>query len=195
MPDCDCRGGLRAHWISAWHDSGVQHALRATAGLIVGFVLLTPGAAAVPSRTQLYFLTQSGKTLTSAMRMGSSTPRAALTALAAGPTAAERDAGARPVVPSGTRVSAISVSGSAVTVAFSGRNLAALRTIPRLRVIAAVTYTLTSFPAITTVRFTLNRKPWGVYDHAGRVIRNYRRGTLAHPWLTACAPGDGCFTP
>jgi hypothetical protein len=62
-------------------------------------------------------------------------------------------------------------------------------------VIAAVTYTLTSFPTITTIRFTLNRQPWGVYDHAGRLIRSYRRGTLAHPWLTACAPGDGCFTP
>jgi spore germination protein GerM len=173
----------------------MQRARRASAAVVLSLVLAAAGGAAAASRTQLYFLTQSGKTLITAALPGATTPRAALTALAAGPTLSERDAGARPVFPSGTRLAGISVAGTAVTVAFRGGNLVGLRTIPRLRVIAAVTYTLTSLPTITNVRFKLDGKPWGVYDHAGRVIRDYRRGTLAHPWLTACAPGDGCFTP
>jgi spore germination protein GerM len=171
----------------------MQHVRRATAAVLVSLVLATGAAAA--SGTQLYFLTQSRTTLTAVAMPGAKTVRAALTALAAGPTLSERDAGARSVFPSGTRLTGISVASAAVTVAFNGRSLAALRTIPRLRVIGAVTYTLTSLPTITSVRFMLDGKPWGVYDHAGRVIRDYRRGTLAHPWLTACAPGDGCFTP
>lgn len=173
----------------------MQHVRRATAAVLVSLVLGSEGGAAAASGTQLYFLTQSGKTLTTAALPGARTPRAALAALAEGPTVSERDAGARPVFPSGTRLAGISVVGAAVTVAFNGRSLAVLRTIPRLRVIGAVTYTLTSFPTITSVRFKLDGKPWGVYDHAGRVIHDYRRGTLAHPWLTACAPADGCFTP
>jgi spore germination protein GerM len=87
------------------------------------------------------------------------------------------------------------VRAEVATVEFGGSGLAALRTIPRLRVIGSVTYTLTSFPTIRTVRFTLNGRAWGVYDHAGRVIRDYRRGTLSHPWRPACAPEDGCFAP
>lgn len=173
----------------------MQHVRRATAAIVISLALATASGAAAASRTQLYFLTQYGKTLTTAALPGAKTPRAALTALAAGPTLSERNAGARPVFPRGTRLAGISVAGAAVTVAFNGRSLAGLRTIPRLRIIGAVTYTLTSLPTITSVRFKLDGKPWGVYDHAGRVIRDYRRGTLAHPWLPACAPGDGCFTP
>ena len=183
----------------AWHDSGMQHARLAlaiaTAAVVVSLVLAAAGGAAAASGTQLYFLTQSGHALITVALPGTTTPRAALTALAAGPTLSERDAGARPVFPSGTRLAGVSVGGTVVTVAFHGDKLVRLRTIPRLRVIAAVTYTLTSLPTIRDVRFKLDGKPWGVYDHAGRVIRDYRRGTLAHPWLTACAPGDGCFTP
>lgn len=173
----------------------MQHAPQATAALLVSLVLTTAGGAAAASSTQLYFLTQSGKTLITAAFPGTKTPHAALAALAAGPTPSERAAGARPVFPNGTRLVGIRTAGPAATVVLSGRNLAALRTIPRLRIIAAVTYTLTSLSTITNVHFKLGEKPWGVYDHAGRVIRDYQRGTLAHPWLIACAPGDGCFAP
>ena len=171
----------------------MQHVRRAAAAVVVSVVLATGAAAS--GRTQLYFLTRSGNTLITVALPEAKTPRAALTALAAGPTLSQRASGARSVFPSGTRLAGISVASAAVTVSLNGRSLAGLRTIPRLRVIGAVTYTLTSLPAITSVRFMLDRKPWGVYDHAGRVIRDYRRGTLAHPWLTACAPADGCFTP
>jgi hypothetical protein len=79
----------------------MQSARRATAAVVVSLVLAAAGGAAAASRTQLYFLTQSGKTLITAALPGATTPRAALTALAAGPTLSERDAGARPVFPSG----------------------------------------------------------------------------------------------
>jgi hypothetical protein len=120
------------------------------------------------------------------------TTTAALAALAR-PTAAERAADARSPFPRGAGATAIRRSGFVATVGLTGSALVPLRTIPRLRLIGAITYTLTSFPGITTVRFSFHGKPWGVWDHSGRVIRDYRRGNPT--WLTACAPGDGCFSP
>jgi spore germination protein GerM len=154
------------------------------------------GVGATSTRPTLYFLGSSGGTLVPVVRVGApKAPRAVLVALVAGPNAAEEAAGDESAFPAATRFSGVDFAGSVATVDFGGSGLAVLRTIPRLRVIGSVTYTLTSFPTIKTVRFTLNGGRWGVYDHAGRIIRDYRRGTLAHPWLRACAPGDGCFAP
>lgn len=75
-----------------------------------------------------------------------------------------------------------------------GAALLRLSTIPRLRVIAALTYTLTSLRGIESVRFSVDRRPWGVYDLHGRLIRDYSRAILKRA-MTACAPGDGCFSP
>ena len=168
------------------------------AAALVGIVLIAApsGSGATSARPMLYFLGNSGRTLVPAVRVSApETPHAALAALVAGPNAAEQAEGEKSALPAATRVNGIKVQAAVATVDFGGPGLTPLRTIPRLRVIASVTYTLTSFPTIKTVRFTLNGRPWGVYNHAGRVIRDYRRGTLAHPWLSACAPGDGCFAP
>ena len=169
----------------------------AAASLVGMTLIVAPSeAGATSARPMLYFLGNSGRTLVAATRVSApKTPPAALAALVAGPDAAERAEGEESALPAATRVNGINVQAAAATVDLGGTGLTALRTIPRLRAIASVTYTLTSFPAIKAVRFTLNGRPWGVYNHAGRVIRNYRRGTLAHPWLSACAPGDGCFSP
>ncbi|HET8893324.1 MAG TPA: GerMN domain-containing protein [Gaiellaceae bacterium] len=157
---------------------------------------LAPRVGAASAQPKIYFLVSSGKALvavtpTRPLR----TPAVALAALIAGPNAAQRAAGDEASFPVGTRTSSLKVNGSMAIVALSGVPLLHLRTIPRLRLIASVTYTLTGFRTIQTVRFSLRQHPWGVYDHSGRVIRDYRRATRAHPWPTACAPGDGCFTP
>lgn len=177
--------------------------MRRMAGLVVaaavlgGMVMaLASGVGVASAQPKIYFLVSSGKALVPATPTRSlRTPAVALAALIAGPNAAQRSAGEEAPFPVGTRANSLKVSGSLAIVALSGSRLLHLRTIPRLRLIASVTYTLTSFRAITTVRFLLLHQPWGVYDHSGRVIRDYRRATLADPWLTACAPGDGCFTP
>jgi len=175
----------------------MRDAIKSVAVGLAGVVLLLfPGAVRAATQPKAYFLADSGRSLVPVTVGGTlRTPTAALAALAAGPNAAQRANGYESPFPSGTRAGGVNAAGSVATVALSGSPLLKLSTIPRLRLIASVTYTLTSFPAIRTVRFTLQGRPWGVYDHSGRVVRDYRRGTLAHPWLTACAPGDGCFTP
>lgn len=160
------------------------------------FLIVASGVRAASAQPTIYFLVSSGKALvpvTSPRPLR--TPTVALAALVAGPNAAQRAAGDESAFPPGTGSSSLKVTGSVALVALSGSRLLDLRTVPRLRLIASVTYTLTSFRAITTVRFSLHRERWGVYDHSGRIIRDYRRSTPTHPWLTACAPGDGCFTP
>jgi spore germination protein GerM len=168
------------------------------AGVVTGgmVLMLVPAVGEASQRPAVYFLADSGRTLVS-VTAGTAplAPSAAVATLAAGPTAAQRAAGYKSAFPSRTRPAGVNVAGAVATVVVAGSALRDLGTIPRLRVIASVTYTLTSFPRITTVRFSYNSHPWGVYDHSGRVIRDYRRGTLTHPWLTACAPGNGCFSP
>ena len=156
------------------------------ATVLVGIVLIAAptGSGATSVRPVLYFLGNSGRTLVPAVRVSApQTPHAALAALAAGPSVAEQAEGEKSALPAATLVNGMNVQAAVATVAFGGSALARLRTIPRLRAIASVTYTLTSFSTIKTVRFTLNGHAWGVYDHAGLIIRDYRRGTLAHPGL------------
>jgi hypothetical protein len=81
-----------------------------------------------------------------------------------------------------------------VRLSLRGVSLLRMSTIPRLRVIAAFTYTLTSLRGIGSVRFSVDRRPWGVYDLHSRLIRDYSRAKLKQA-MTACAPAEGCFSP
>lgn len=191
-------GAQKRDWLRPWRCNNLcMRSLINLAAVTGGIVLMLGSAVAdASSRPSVYFLADSGKTLAS-LTAGPipGAPSAAIAVLAAGPSANQRAAGYRSAFPARTRPAHLNIAGSVATVVVTGSALRNLRTIPRLRVIASVTYTLTSFPRITTVRFSYDGQPWGVYDHFGHVIRDYRRGTLTHPWLAACAPGDGCFTP
>jgi spore germination protein GerM len=168
------------------------------ATLTLAVILTLAGAASVSAasspRPQLYYLASSGRVLVPVQPSRTLTPKEALTRLAAA-TPLLRQRGLKSPFPAGSKPTHVSVARGTATVALAGGQLTTLRTIPRLRLIGAVAYTLTSFNAIRAVQFVLNGRPWGVYDHFGRVIRTYRRSTPSRPWLPACAPADGCFSP
>ena len=167
-----------------------------TALVVAAAVVTTGGTARGSATVRLYFVSASGSTLIPIARIApTATPREVVSAILAGPNGVDRRKGAASSVPRGVRLVRVISSGARASVALQGSGLVRLSTIPRLRVIASLTYTLTGLPTIRSVRFTVNGLPWGVYNQNGRIIRDYRRGTLAHPWLTACAPADGCFTP
>jgi spore germination protein GerM len=154
------------------------------------------GAASRSASLHLYFLGSSGRTLTPVVRTApTASARVAVAAILAGPNRAERTKGLSSAVPRGVRLVRVRSAHGRASVALRGSSLIHLSTIPRLRMIASLTYTLTSLTTIRTVRFTANGRPWGVYNHQGQIIRDYQRGTLSHPWLTACAPAHGCFAP
>ena len=168
-------------------------AAMATTGLMA--LVCAAASPARPPGERLYFLTASGRTLLPVERpLGAAAARTVVTALLAGPTSAERNDGATAVVPRGVRLASLRRRGRGLQLSLRGAALLRLSTIPRLRVIAAFTYTLTSLRGIERVRFTVDRRPWGVYDLHSRLIRDYTRATLQRA-MTACAPGEGCFTP
>jgi hypothetical protein len=160
--------------------------LLAVAGVLISVALASAGQA----RPRLYLLSDSGRTLVPvSLNASEGTPARAVGVLVS--RAQLRARRLSSPFPSGTNLIGLAVRGGTATVALRGHALASLRTIPRLRVIASVTWTLTSFPGIVRTRFEVDGRPWGVYDHHGRIIRQYERGA----WLPACAPGDGCFAP
>jgi hypothetical protein len=152
-----------------------------------------PGPRAGAPRVPLYFPAMFGALVPTASANPLRTPTAAVAALVSGPRRADHAAGARSPFPAGTRSSGVNGSGRIATVALSGSRLADLGTIPRLQLIASITFTLSSFPAIAAVRFTYHSRPWGVYDRAGHVIRTYGRATL--PVLANCLSTVGRPTP
>jgi len=177
-----------------WQTSGDAMRTATVTTLVVASLALLASAAAAVERPSLYFLTASGSVLLPVQPSRTLTPNAALYRLAVVP-ASLRHRGLQSPFPVGSKPIHLSAARGIATVTLAGERLTSLHTIPRLRLIGAVTYTLTSYPTIRGIQFMLDGKPWGVYDHSGRVIRTYHRGTASNPWLTACAPGDGCFSP
>jgi len=182
-----------------WSSSLERIVLRRTSSLVVAVVVL--GAAAITAQAgasrsasaRLYFLGSAGRTLVPAARTAPG-PRAALAALIAGPSVSERAQGLLPALPAPVRLLGVTIAHGRALVKLRGATLQALTTISRLRVIASMTFTLTSLPTITRVRFVVNGRPWGIWDLQRRLIRDYSRRTL-RPGVTACAPVHGCFTP
>lgn len=169
------------------------------AALAAAVLAVAPYAATSADKTtgvRLYFTTVSGRTLLSVERqVRVRTVAAVVAALVAGPTPAERRRGAAPALPRRVRlVSLQRQRGGRLLLSLRGASLVRLSTIPRLRVIAALTYTLASLREVERVRFSVDRRPWGVYNMQGRLIRDYSRATLERA-MTACAPAEGCFSP
>jgi spore germination protein GerM len=175
----------------------LQTEMTRTVTLTTVVVVALAGVASAGSSAahpQIYFLAASGRTLVPVEPHLTLTPNQALNRLTA-TTQLLRKRGLKSPFPTGSKPTHLSVAGGTATVALAGSQLSTLDTIPRLRLIGSVAYTLTSYNTIHAVQFVLNGKPWGVYDHSGRVIRAYQRSTPSRPWLPACAPADGCFSP
>jgi hypothetical protein len=91
----------------------------------------------------------SARTVTATGAVG----RTAMTALLAGPNAAERAAGVTSAIPAGTRLLGLSIAGGTAAVDLSrGFGRAGGTAAARL---AQVTYTLTQFPTVRRVRFEI----------------------------------------
>jgi hypothetical protein len=163
----------------------------ATAGLAL-YATIGRGGGSAPSpkageplaRVPLYFPAMFGALVPTPPAHPLRTATGAVAALVSGPRPAARGAGARSPFPAGTRSSGVNVSGRLATVALSGSRLANLGTIARLRLVASITFTFSSFPTIAAVRFTYHHRPWGIADRAGHVIRTYGRAAL--PVLADC---------
>jgi predicted small integral membrane protein len=167
--------------------------------LAAGVLAVAPWTAASAEpvfNVHLYFPTSSGRTLLPMeRRLTIAAAGAVVAAILAGPTPAERARGAARVVAHGARlVSLQRQRGDRLFLSLRGVSLLRLSTIPRLRVIAALTLTLTSLRGIKSVRFNVDGRPWGVRDLNSRLIRDYSRATLERA-MTACAPAEGCFSP
>lgn len=171
--------------------------LLVTLAALAGLAASADGTPKAASKVSLYFLTSQGRTLLRVARsIQAPTPTAATRALLQGPTRSEQAKGAEAVVPKHhVRLLRISTHRGTATIALRGPSLVRLSTIPRLRVIASLTYTVTQFPSVSRARFKVDGRAWGVWSLQGTIIRNYRRSSDRHPWAPACAPHHGCFSP
>jgi hypothetical protein len=142
-----------------------------------------------------------GELLTAVRRqVPAATPWSAITALFAGPTAAERAQGVLSLIPADARLRSVRASGNTVTVDVSaafesgGGSLAI-----RLRV-AQVVYTATQFPGITDVRFELDGVPVEMLSGEGVMVDPARReqytdGIIPPILLESPLPGDRFVQP
>jgi N-acetylneuraminic acid mutarotase len=114
-----------------------------------------------------------GEQLVSEPRMHAATPRvatAALDALLAGPTPAERAAGDTTAIPTGTRLLAVSVKNRVATVDLTSDYESGGGSLSMQVRLAQVVYTLTQFSTVKTVRFALDGTPVNVFSSEGIVL-------------------------
>lgn len=127
----------------------------------------------LPSGRALEVWFARGGRLVEALRTHTATPRvatAALAALLAGPTRAERAAGLTTDIPRGTRLLGVTIANGVASVDLtSGYEAGADARSLQLR-LAQVVYTLTQFPTVKAVRFELNGAPVNVSSSSGIVL-------------------------
>jgi spore germination protein GerM len=95
---------------------------------------------------------------------------AAVSALLAGPTPAERTAGIATAVPAGTRLLGISINQGVATVDLTSGYQSGGGSLSMQLRLAQVVYTLTQFPTVKTVRFALDGAPVNVFSGEGIVL-------------------------
>ena len=112
-----------------------------------------------------------------------SSPRvgaAAVTALLAGPSAAELAAGVGTSIPEGTELLGLSIDGGVATVDLSGTFGSGGGSLSMFSRLAQLTYTLTQFPTVHGVNLELDGKPVTVFGGEGIILdqpmtrRSYR---------------------
>jgi sporulation and spore germination protein len=126
---------------------------------------------AEPVALQVWFAR--GNQLASEQRTHAATPRvatAAVQALLAGPNAAERTAGVTSAIPDGTRLLGISIKDRVATVDLTSEFQSGGGALAMQMRLAQVVYTLTQFPTVNAVRFSLDGAPVDVFSSEGIVL-------------------------
>ncbi|MEK6275685.1 MAG: GerMN domain-containing protein [Actinomycetota bacterium] len=95
---------------------------------------------------------------------------AALNALVAGPTRAERRSGVTTAVPRGTRLLGISIAKGVATVDLTSEYQAGGGSLSMQVRLAQVVYTLTQFPTVKAIRFKLDGTPVDVFSGEGIIL-------------------------
>ncbi len=128
----------------------------------------TPAAA----RTIQVWFTRDGR-IAEALRTYKPTRKvatAALNALLGGPVAAERAAGLSSEIPSGTRLLGITIANGVANVDLSSDYESGADTRTQQLRLAQIVYTLTQFPTVSSVRFSVEGTPVPVLSSSGTVL-------------------------
>ena len=96
---------------------------------------------------------------------------AAVDALLAGPSAAERSAGLVSAVPKGTRLLGINIRNGVATVDLTSEYQSGGGSLSMQMRLGQVVYTLTQFPTVQKVRFRLDGTPVNVFSSEGIVLK------------------------
>lgn len=119
---------------------------------------------------------------------------AAMTALLAGPTAAERKAGLDTLIPKGTRLLSAKVSSGVATVDLTGTFDDGGGSLSMTNRLAQVVYTLTQFPGVTGVRVKLDGKAVTVFGGEGLDLSSPQKRSdyeYSTPAILVDAPARG----
>lgn len=119
---------------------------------------------------------------------------AAIDALLAGPTAAERDSGLLSAVPSGTRLLGIGIRNGIATVDLTSEYQSGGGSLSMQMRLGQVVYTLTQFPTVQKVRFSLDGTPVNVFSSEG-IVLDHPVGRADYvnllPAIEVSKPADG----
>jgi N-acetylneuraminic acid mutarotase len=162
-----------------------------------------PSGTETPAGVSLQVWFARGEQLVSEQRTHAETPRvatAAVEALLAGPTAAERASGITTAIPDGTRLLGISIKGGVATVDLTSEYQSGGGSLSMQVRLGQVVYTLTQFPTVKTVRFELDGAPVNVFSGQGIVLdhpvgRSDYRDLLLGTVTTTAAPLAGRWRP
>ena len=127
----------------------------------------------LPSSSSFEVWFAHGGRLVEVLRAHRATPRvatAALRAVLAGPTSAERASGIQTAIPAGTRLVAIAIADGVANVDLTGDFQAGAGSRDLELRLAQVVYTATQFPSVKAVRFKLNGAPLHVLTDSGSVV-------------------------
>jgi len=127
------------------------------------FAFMTGGSADVSNGP---FLFQARRSLAETITPAS----AAMTALLAGPSEAEKAAGLTSAIPEGTRLLGLDIENGTATVDLSSEFESGGGTTSVLMRLAQVVYTLTQFPTVERVEFKIDGKPVRVFSGEGVVL-------------------------
>lgn len=124
-----------------------------------------------PASLEVWFAR--GEELVSVKRTHEATPRvatAAIEALLAGPTRAERASGFDTAIPAGTRLLGISIKGGAAIIDLTSEYQSGGGSLSMQVRLGQVVYTLTQFPTVKAVSFRLDGTPVDVFSSEGIVL-------------------------
>ena len=127
----------------------------------------------LPSQPSFEVWFARGERLVAVARTHEQTPgvaTAAINALIAGPTRAERKSGLTTAVPTGTRLLGISIKNGIATVDFTSEYQAGGGSLSMQMRLGQVVYTLTQFPTVKGVRFQLDGAPVNVFSGEGIIL-------------------------